>query len=212
MSWQRAWQGKGRTDPTREADARAAHGACAPCHARRSELTGDTTPGQSFWDQFLIATVDGSRTFYPDGQIWDEDYEYAPFLGSRMHAAGVTCLDCHDPHAARPELAGTIFACSATMGVRTNTPVIVPTVHSFHGAESTGNQCVNCHMPQTVYMQRHSRHDHGFTTDLLLTREFGIQTRAIGVTPTRMRPGPRRRATSGTGRGWIGRRAVEPGP
>ncbi|MCC7377087.1 MAG: tetratricopeptide repeat protein [Verrucomicrobiales bacterium] len=176
VSWQRAWQGKGRTDPTLKKLTPAQHMEnCAPCHARRSELTGDTTPGQSFWDQFLIATVDGSRTFYPDGQIWDEDYEYAPFLGSRMHAAGVTCLDCHDPHATRPKLAGNDLCLQCHNGSRTNTPVIVPTAHSFHGADSTGNQCVNCHMPQTVYMQRHWRHDHGFTTpDPLLTREFGI--------------------------------------
>jgi len=34
---------------------------------------------------------------------------------------------------------------------------------------------VDCHMPTTVYMQRHTRHDHGFTSpDPLLTREFGI--------------------------------------
>jgi len=35
---------------------------------------------------------------------------------------------------------------------------------------------VNCHMPQTVYMQRHWRHDHGLqpATDPLLTRELGI--------------------------------------
>src|SRR5207249_4844637 len=35
--------------------------------------------------------------------------------------------------------------------------------------------CVACHMPQTVYMQRHSRHDHGFTIpDPLLTKQFQI--------------------------------------
>lgn len=176
VSWQRAWQGKGKVDPTLRKTTPAQHMEnCAPCHARRSELTGDTTPGHSFWDHFLIATVDGGRTFYPDGQIWDEDYEYAPFLGSRMHAAGVTCLDCHDPHAARPKTLGNDLCLRCHNGSRTNTPVIVPTAHSFHAADSAGNLCVNCHMPQTVYMQRHSRHDHGFTSpDPRMTREFGI--------------------------------------
>ncbi|MBL9138064.1 MAG: tetratricopeptide repeat protein [Verrucomicrobiales bacterium] len=176
VSWQRAWEGQGKVDPTVRKKTPAQHmETCAPCHARRSELTGDTTPGSSFWDQFLIATVDGGRTFYPDGQIWDEDYEYAPFLGSRMHAAGVTCLDCHDPHAARPKMTGNDLCMQCHNGSRQNTPIIVPTVHSFHAAESTGNQCVNCHMPQTVYMQRHSRHDHGFTVpDPRMTREYGI--------------------------------------
>jgi hypothetical protein len=54
-------------------------------------------------------------------------------------------------------------------------PPILPEAHSFHGVESTGNQCINCHMPQTVYMQRHPRHDHGFTIpDPWLTKQHGI--------------------------------------
>ena len=41
--------------------------------------------------------------------------------------------------------------------------------------QETGGECVNCHMPQTVYMQRHWRHDHGFTIpDPLLTKQAGI--------------------------------------
>lgn len=176
VSWQRAWEGKGKVDPTLQPWTPARHmETCAPCHARRSELTGDTTPGSSFWDHFLIATVDGGRTFYPDGQIWDEDYEYAPFLGSRMHAAGVTCLDCHDPHAARPKMTGNDLCMQCHNGSRPNSPIINPTAHSFHASDSTGNLCVNCHMPQTVYMQRHWRHDHGFTVpDPRMTREYGI--------------------------------------
>jgi Flp pilus assembly protein TadD len=54
-------------------------------------------------------------------------------------------------------------------------PTINPAEHSHHAAGSAGNECANCHMPQTVYMQRHSRHDHGFTIpDPLLTKQFGI--------------------------------------
>jgi tetratricopeptide (TPR) repeat protein len=38
-----------------------------------------------------------------------------------------------------------------------------------------GDNCIDCHMPTTVYMQRHPRHDHGFTIpDPLLTKQVGI--------------------------------------
>ncbi len=41
--------------------------------------------------------------------------------------------------------------------------------------KETGGECVNCHMPQTAYMQRHWRHDHGFTSpDPLLTKQSGV--------------------------------------
>lgn len=176
VRWQRAWQGQGKTDPTlRKRTPAEAMENCAPCHARRSELTGDLVPDGSFWDHYLLAIVDGGDVFHPDGQVRDEDYEFTAFLGSRMHAAGVTCLDCHDPHAGPPRLAGDALCLRCHNGSRAGSPVIDPARHTFHAPESTGSRCVNCHMPQTVYMQRHSRHDHGFTSpDPVLTREFGI--------------------------------------
>ena len=149
---------------------------CAMCHARRSELTGDFKPGDNFFDHHFLAVPDHSDIFYPDGQIRDEDYEFSAFLGSRMHHAGVRCNDCHDPHTAKTILPGNNLCMRChTAGGFPNAPVIVPAAHTFHQPESTGSQCVNCHMPQTTYMQRHSRHDHGFTIpDPLMTKEFAI--------------------------------------
>jgi tetratricopeptide (TPR) repeat protein len=46
---------------------------------------------------------------------------------------------------------------------------------SHHLASNNGNLCIGCHMPVTVYMQRHARHDHGFTIpNPLLTKELNI--------------------------------------
>ena len=39
--------------------------------------------------------------YFADGQQRDEVYTWGSFIQSRMHAAGVTCTDCHDPHAAK---------------------------------------------------------------------------------------------------------------
>jgi predicted CXXCH cytochrome family protein len=150
--------------------------ACAMCHARRTELTGDFKPGDDFFDHHFLAIADHSDIFWPDGQIRDEDYEFAPFLASRMHHAGVSCTDCHDPHTAKTILPGNDLCMRChTAGTFPNAPPIVPAAHTFHGEASTGSQCINCHMPQTVYMQRHSRHDHGFTIpDPLMTQQFGM--------------------------------------
>ena len=60
-------------------------------------------------------------------------------------------------------------------GTQPPAPVINPAAHSRHKADGTGHECTTCHMPVTTYMQRHPRHDHGFTIpDPLLTKEFGI--------------------------------------
>ena len=174
--WQAAHAGQ-KGDPTLTAWSRDQHlDNCAGCHARRGELTGDFVPGEAFFDHYQLTIVDHSDTYHADGQIRDENYEFASFMSSRMHHAGVRCMDCHDMHSMKTLLPGNQLCMRChTQGGFPNAPVIAPEAHSFHGAESTGNQCINCHMPQTVYMQRHPRHDHGFTIpDPWLTKEHGI--------------------------------------
>lgn len=151
---------------------------CAACHARRGELTGDLIPGESFYDHFSLTVTDETETFYPDGQIHEEDYEFTSFLSSRMQHAGVRCADCHDPHTGKRIATGNQLCMNCHAGGRGDfptAPVINPTAHSHHGAESTGNQCISCHMPVTTYMQRHPRHDHSFSIpDPKLTKEMGV--------------------------------------
>lgn len=151
---------------------------CGSCHSRRGELTGDFAPGDSFHDHYALTIPDESDIYYADGQVHEEDYEYSSFLGSRMHAAGVRCLDCHDPHSAKTLAVGDALCmrCHAAPTPQfPKAPVIVPAAHTFHKAESAGARCISCHMPVTTYMQRHPRHDHGFTIpDPQLTKDFGI--------------------------------------
>jgi len=148
---------------------------CGSCHSRRAELTGDFVPGDDFFDHYHLTLPDLSDAYYPDGQVSGENYEFGSFVGSRMHAAGVTCLDCHDAHTTKLILPGNALCLRCHSGGYPNSPRIDPVAHSFHQPDSPGNQCVNCHMPHTTYMQRHPRRDHGFTIpDPLLTKQHGI--------------------------------------
>ena len=196
--WQRQFGKSKKKDPTvLRLTRQQTMDNCGFCHARRSDLTGDFKPGDDFFDQMRLSIVDGTDTYYPDGQVREEDYEFAGFLGSRMHFKGVVCHDCHNPHSARILLPGNWLCLRCHNGSATNAPVIDPVAHSHHkvfghhtnGAlinndlmsykpgviKETGGECVNCHMPQTPYMQRHWRHDHGFTIpDPLLTKQHGV--------------------------------------
>ncbi len=189
VEWQAARPARGGKDPTLSKFTRAQSlDTCGSCHARRGELTGDFKPGDSFHDHFELATVDHSDVFHADGQVREENYEFSSFLGSRMHLKGVHCLDCHQPHSAKPILSGNQLCLRCHDGTYPGAPRIEPAAHSHHrvldlagslapdpAVPGSGGQCVNCHMPQTVYMQRHARHDHGFTIpDPVLTRELGI--------------------------------------
>lgn len=151
---------------------------CASCHARREELFGTFKPGDAFDDHFRLALPDQPGVFHADGQVREEDFEYASFLMSRMGHKGVTCLDCHAPHSAKlllpVENNALCMRCHASPGAKGAIP-IDPTAHSFHRADSPGNRCVECHMPLNTYMMRDGRRDHGFTIpDPLMTVEHGI--------------------------------------
>lgn len=176
VTWQRQRPGPSPDPTLRRIPPPRQMETCAHCHARHTDLTGRFRPGDPYDDHFWLATVDGTDAFYPDGQVRDEDFEWAAFQGSRMHAAGVRCVDCHDPHSGHVRKPGNLLCltCHAPGANRGAPPVEVAT-HSRHPPGSPGDQCVACHMPQTVYMQRHARHDHGFTIpDPWLTVRFGI--------------------------------------
>jgi len=191
--WQQRFGRSGQPDPTLTKLTRPqVLDNCGACHARRTDLTGDFRPGDNFVDRFDLALVDQSERYYPDGQVRDEDYEYGSLLGSRMHLRGVQCLDCHNPHSMKTLLPGNWLCLRCHNGSDTNVPAIDPLGHSHHKVygsatnvdlmgyrpkdiQEKGGECVNCHMPQTVYMQRHWRHDHGFTSpDPILSKQFGI--------------------------------------
>jgi tetratricopeptide (TPR) repeat protein len=107
--------------------------------------------------------------------VRDEDYEFTSFLASRMHLAGVSCLDCHDPHTGKTLLPGNLLCMRCHEQPVAPAPKIDLTTHLHHPPDTPGGRCIDCHMPQTVYMQRHWRHDHGFTIpDPLLSKEHGI--------------------------------------
>jgi len=176
LDWQQAHPKSATPDPTVTplSPARTI-GMCGSCHSRNTDLTGDFVPGDSFYDHYALEILDGSQRWYPDGQIKDEDYEFTSFLSSKMYQAGVTCIDCHTRDVTKPQLRGNDLCMKCHNGGYPKAPVIDAAGHGHHKLDAKGSECVGCHMPVTVYMQRHPRHDHGFgIPDPLLTKELNI--------------------------------------
>lgn len=141
--------------------------ACAPCHSRRSAIAEGFTPAANFLDHYLPALLEAGL-YHADGQIQDEVFEYGSFLQSRMHVAGVTCSDCHDPHSARLVLDGNAVCtqCHAPAG-QARFPTLLrkdydSPEHHFHRPGTEAAACVSCHMPAQTYMQVDDRRDHAF--------------------------------------------------
>jgi Tfp pilus assembly protein PilF len=134
--------------------ARTEELVCAGCHSRRGQFSDAASDVLHYYDAFHPSTL-APGLFFPDGQQREEVYNFASFGQSRMHAAGVTCSDCHDPHSGKLRLPG-----NAVCG-QCHAPKIFDTqAHSHHPQGSPGAQCAACHMPTTDYMVVHARQDH----------------------------------------------------
>ncbi len=150
------------TDATASAPAAAALTACAPCHSRRRQLREGFRPDDEFLDYYQPAAV-APPLYFADGQIRDEVYVFGSFAQSRMHGAGVTCMDCHDPHTAALKRmpAQLCTHCHAPQGPgRHRFPMLAAKSYgkNHHGHDTVS--CVDCHMPSRIYMEVDARRDH----------------------------------------------------
>jgi tetratricopeptide (TPR) repeat protein len=127
---------------------------CAQCHARRSSLSESYAAGEPFLDHYRPALLE-PQLYFADGQQRDEVYSWGSFLQSRMYAKGVTCSDCHEPHAGKLRAEGGAL-CATCHAPDT----YAAASHHHHAAGSPGSECVACHMPATTYMVVDPRHDH----------------------------------------------------
>jgi len=129
---------------------------CARCHSRRGQMFSYNQHGEALLDTHLPGLL-RETLYHADGQIDGEVYEYGSFLQSKMHQAGVTCSDCHEPHSLklRAEGGAVCLQCHRPEKYATRQ-------HHFHPEDSKGADCLSCHMPTKDYMVVHTRHDHSF--------------------------------------------------
>lgn len=131
-------------------------GVCAQCHARRGQFSNDYRPGEPFTDHYLPALL-GLGLYHADGQQLDEVFDWGSFLSSRMHEKGVTCGDCHDPHAGKLHAPGNAVCAQCHAAAKYDAPA-----HHFHPPGTAGAACAACHMKTETYMVVDPRHDHSF--------------------------------------------------
>jgi tetratricopeptide (TPR) repeat protein len=152
-------------------------------------------------DTHRLSLLD-AELYYADGQILGEDYEYGSFLQSKMYAAGVTCSDCHEPHALKP-LPGNGVCVKCHMPERFDAPS-----HHHHKQDGKGAACTACHMPTTDYMVVHARHDHGFKVPRPdLTRKIGTPNACASCHADK----PLSWSIEASARWWVAKRTNRPG-
>src|SRR6185312_14317657 len=99
-----------------------------------------------------------SFTHFPDGTAHKNRMQGNDFVQSLMYTRGVTCFSCHDVHGTEnvAELRQPPNQiCLACHGPNTQNGPRAASIaeHTHHKPDSTGSECVACHMPaiqQTV--------------------------------------------------------------
>jgi tetratricopeptide (TPR) repeat protein len=153
-----AWSsdpGSGRPRRIGAAPGTAQIQTCARCHSRRGQIWAGAQPGGPLLDSHRLALLE-DHLYFPDGQIKDEVYVYGSFIQSRMHRAGVTCADCHDPHSLELRAEGNAVCTRCHLAERYDRAA-----HHHHPPASAGASCTACHMPERTYMVVDRRADHG---------------------------------------------------
>ncbi|MDB5593070.1 MAG: Tetratricopeptide 2 repeat protein [Hyphomicrobiales bacterium] len=129
---------------------------CGTCHSRRGQFAEGWQPGKPLAD-FYRPSFLTPDLFEADGQMRDEVFNYASFLQSKMHAKGVVCSDCHDPHGGKLKADGSEVCSQCHMPQK-----FAAAGHTGHATGAGQPDCVSCHMPSRTYMVVDPRHDHGF--------------------------------------------------
>jgi tetratricopeptide (TPR) repeat protein len=131
--------------------------SCAPCHAKMQPITPSFMPGDRYFDNYDLTTLENSD-FYPDGRDLGENYTYTSWMmNSCASKSDLHCVTCHtssgrDRFASNPNDACLSCHREKVEDVQS---------HSLHPAGSEGAVCINCHMPKTEF-GRMVRSDHSF--------------------------------------------------
>ena len=141
---------------------------CGRCHSLRSGLS-EHASGSNYHDEYRLQVVNDS-SYFADGQILEETFVLGSFLQSKMHASGVTCANCHNPHT------GSVLVEGNGLCLQCHAATTYETVdHHNHTMSTAGAECVSCHMPARTYMQVDPRRDHSFVVpNAELTNNLGV--------------------------------------
>ncbi|MDO4557852.1 MAG: multiheme c-type cytochrome, partial [Planctomycetia bacterium] len=158
---------------------------CAPCHARRSQVSADLSISRKFTDRYTVEMPD-SAAFHTDGQVLSEDFEYTSFIQCRMYHEKVQCTDCHDPHSMTVKFSDNRLCTQCHVAGKYDTEK-----HHFHkvndrvtpslsgelrmriAERADGTFCVDCHMTTSYQMVCDARPDHSIRVprpDLTISR------------------------------------------
>lgn len=168
---------------------------CARCHSGHRHTAWDDDTGTPFKPGDFMSNFFKLRRFdkVPDqfkGYFFWEDgvsrvtgREYTAMSGSGCFRHGdMTCLSCHSMHQSEPDdqLAAGMEGNGACLGCH---EAMVDRIaeHTHHPADSSGSQCMNCHMPNTTYGLLSITRSHTITSPVVASGGTSVRPNACNL-------------------------------
>lgn len=131
--------------------------ACAPCHAKMTPITPSYMPGDKYFDNYNITTLE-DRDFYPDGRDLGENYTMTGWMMNPCVEGGeLHCVTCHTSSGRDRNKDNPDQGCLQCHNNRTEDLI----AHTGHPKEA-GLTCLSCHAPKREFVGRFLRSDHSF--------------------------------------------------
>jgi len=135
--------------------------SCASCHARMRPITASYNPGDRYFDNFDLITLE-NQDFYPDGRDLGENYTMTSWhMNSCMQNSKLHCVTCHTSSGRyrfkNEDLTEANKACTSCHEENGKSYE----QHTHHPISENSPKCVECHMPTTRFGNM-MRSDHSF--------------------------------------------------
>ena len=131
------------------------------------------------WDELEKNPAFFRERWWEDGSILAGGREFTGMSRSECYVSGdMSCLSCHSMHDAPPadQLKPTLVRNQSCTQCHTE-PAYNESIsdHTFHMQDSSGSDCMNCHMPHTTYALFNAIRTHQIQSPRLKSStEFGV--------------------------------------
>lgn len=135
--------------------------SCAPCHAKMRPITPSYLPGDRYFDNYDLITLE-NNDFYPDGRDLGENYTMTGWhMNTCAKKSEIHCVTCHTSSGRyRYKSDDLISANKACTTCHTDKEANYE-AHTHHAFGEKSIKCIDCHMPQTQFGHM-VRSDHSF--------------------------------------------------
>ncbi|WP_346856778.1 ammonia-forming cytochrome c nitrite reductase subunit c552 [uncultured Draconibacterium sp.] len=131
--------------------------SCSPCHAKMNPITPSYMPGDKYFDNYNVTTLE-DRDFFADGRDLGENYTLTGWMMNKcVQESELHCVTCHTSSGRDRNKDNPNQAC---LGCHNNRTEDLET-HTGHKAKD-GLTCLSCHMPKREFVGNFLRSDHSF--------------------------------------------------